>query len=113
MLNNDIIIYAENITRNYLKMTRGGNVGPAIDMLSEALRRLIDGNIEDVWVRDSVTKVNMLYSACRLLSHPNMDTVLFADIVSRITSDMINYGELNQIINLAQAKIRAFVKNDK
>lgn len=111
MLDKNIIVHAENITRSYLKMTRGSDVGPAIDMLSEALRRLLDENIEEAWVRESIVKVNMLYSACRLLIHPKMDMTLFADVVIRLTSDVINYNELHNLITLAQAKIRA--KNDK
>lgn len=108
MLNKNIIVYAEDIVRNCVKLTSGGNVTPAIDMLSEALRKLLDEDIEEQWVRDSVTKVNMLYSTCRLLTHPKIDTVLYSDIVIRLTYDTIDYDDLSKLITLAQAKIRAY-----
>ena len=110
MTNKNIIVYAEDIVRSSVEMTRGGNVIPAIDMLGEALRRLLNENIEEQWVRDSVAKVNMLYSACKLLTHPNVDTVLFADIVIKLTADVIDYNGLNELITMAQAKIRAYSK---
>ena len=108
MLNKNIIIYVEDIVRSCAEMTSGGNVAPAIDMLGEALRRLLNENIEEQWVRDSIEKVNMLYSACKLLTHPNVDTIMFSDIVFRLTSDTIDYNELNKLITLAQARIRAY-----
>ena len=108
MTNKNIIIYVEDIVRNCVEMTTGVNVSPAIDMLSDALRRLLAEDVEEQWVRDSVTKVNMLYSACKLLTHPNVDTIMFSDIVIKLTSDTIDYNELNKLITLAQAKIRAY-----
>ena len=108
MTNKNIIIYVEDIVRNYVLMTTGVNVSPAIDMLSDALRRLLAENVEEQLVRDSIEKANMLYSACHLLTHPNVDTILFSDIVFRLTSDTLDYSELSKLIALAQAKIRAY-----
>ena len=108
MLNKNIIVYAEDIVRSYVEMTSGTNVIPTIDMLSEALRRLLAEDLYEQWVRDSIEKVNMLYSACKLLTHPKMDTVLFSDIVIRLTADTIDYNDLNKLITMAQAKIRAY-----
>ena len=108
MTNKNIIMYAEANVRSCVEMTRGGNVIPAIDMLSEALRRLLGENIEEQWVRDSVTKVNMLYSACKLLTHPKTNPNMFADIVIKLTADVIDYNGLNELITMGQAKIRAY-----
>ena len=108
MLNKNIIIYVEDIVRSCVEMTSGCNVTPAIDMLGEALRRLLAENVEEQWVRDSIEKVNMLYSACKLLTHPNVDPITFSDIVFRLTSDTIDYNELNKLITMAQARIRAY-----
>lgn len=108
MLNKNIIVYAENVVHNYIEMTSGSNITPAIDMLSEALRKLLAEDVYEQWVRDSIEKVNMLYSACKLLTHPNVDTVLFSDIVIKLTADVIDYNELNELITMAQAKIRAY-----
>ena len=108
MLNKNIIVYAENVVHNYIEMTSGSNVTPAIDMLSEALRKLLAEDVYEQWVRDSIEKVNMLYSACKLLTHPNVGTVLFSDIVIKLTADVIDYNELNELITRAQAKIRAY-----
>lgn len=107
MLNKNIIVYAEDIVRNCVELTSGDNVIPAIDMLAEALRKLLDEDIEEQWVRESIRKVNMLYSACRLLTHPKMVTILFADIVTKLTADVIDYNGLDELIIMAQAKIRA------
>lgn len=49
----------------------------------------------------------MLCSACQLLAHPNIDESAFGRIVVALTMVPIDYNKLDEIISLAQAKIRA------
>lgn len=109
MTKNNIIIYAEANVRSCVEMTNGTNVLPAIDFLKIALSYLLSENLEEQWVLSSIRRVNMLCSACKLLAHPHphIDENTFGRIVVACSMDPINYSKLDELVNLAWAKIRA------
>ena len=107
MTKNNIVIYAEGIVKNCVEMTSGTNVIPAIDLLRIALSYLLSENLDEFWVINSIRRVNMLCSACQLLAHPNIDETTFGRIVAVLTMDLIDYNKLDELVSLAQAKIRA------
>ena len=107
MTKNNIVIYAEGIVKNSVEMTSGTNVIPAIDLLRIALSYLLSENLDEFWVINSIRRVNMLCSACQLLTHPNIDETTFGRIVAVLTMDLIDYNKLDELVSLAQAKIRA------
>ena len=106
----NIVSYAESNVRSCVEMTSGTNVIPAIDFLRIALSYLLSENLEEQWVLSSIRRVNMLCSACKLLAHPSVDEITFGRIVAALTTNAIDYDKLDELVSLAQAKIRVNVK---
>lgn len=112
-----IVKNSEIIVNNCLTMTDNDlvkkNIEPALEILRNAMRMLADELMSDPTCKyadeilGSLKKINMLYTALKILSHPVIDKVEAKNIISILTDDDINYSNLYKFVTLAQTKIRA------
>lgn len=111
IVENSEIIVGHCLTTADCKLVKQ-NIEPALEILRNSMRMLVEEQRYDQTcecsdeILGSLKKINMLYTALKILLHPVIDEVEADNIISIITDDDINYIKLNKFVTLAQTKIR-------